>query len=243
MRRLLLLLLIILLAMFLGWLFPPIAALWDRYRDVVALSGFVVLIALGLWFLRSVMELQPDPFFLNVTFFAFAAQCIRTIEAWQTGRSNALVWTFWGAALLLLGLELAVMRRHEKLTVRHYEKQLEKANHEVVDKARHEGTQKQPWPPGEINRWAKLLVKISGTDFLPGSLWLLASVFEGEPKEISKQDAVSVLPDTEFIHTSEHLTPTQLTVSDSDRRLYGTLYILFPALSWLVFVLALFASR
>jgi hypothetical protein len=216
--------------------------LWNLYRDVVALSGFVVVIALALWFLRSVMELQPDPFFLNVTFFACAAQCIRTIEAWQTGRTNAGVWTFFAAALVLLGLELAVMRKHERLTILHYEKKLAAANREVIANAKDEGT-KKPMKVGEINRWAKLMVKISGTDFLPGSLWLLAKLFEGEPKEKSKEEAVSILPETEFNQTSKHLTFEELTVSDSELRLFGFLYVLFPCLSWAVFVGALFASR
>ena len=186
--RRVLLLIIILLVITLSWIEnQALASLWAHYKDVIALSGFVLVIALALWFLRSKMELQPDPFFLNVTFFAFAAQCIRTIEAWQTGRANGWVWFFWGAALMLLGLELAVISQHEKLTIMHYEKQLERANLEAVAKAEREGTEKRPWPLGEINRWAKLMVKISGTDFLPGSLWLLASVFEEQPKEKSKK--------------------------------------------------------
>jgi hypothetical protein len=226
----------------LSWILFDIRTLWDQYRDVVALSGFVVVIALALWFLRSVLELQPDPFFLNVTFFAFAAQCIRTIEAWQTGRTNAGVWTFFAAALVLLGLELAVMRKHERLTISHYEEKLAAANREVIANAKDEGT-KRPMKVGEIYRWAKLMVKISGTDFLPGSLWLLAKLFEGEPKEKSKEEAVSILPETEFNQTSKYLTSEELTVSDSELRLFGFLYVLFPCLSWAVFVGALFASR
>ena len=239
------LLLIILLVIILGWIEnQALASLWAHYKDVIALSGFVLVIALALWFLRSKkMELQPDPFFLNVTFFAFAAQCIRTIEAWQTGRANGWVWFWWGTALVLLGLELAVISQHEKLTIMRYEEQLERANLEAVAKAEHDGTEKKPWPPGEINRWAKLMVKISGTDFLPGSLWLLASVFEEQPKEKSKREAVSILPNAEFIRTSEYLTSRELTLPELDRKRFGSLYILFPALSWIVFILALFASR
>ena len=220
-----------------------LASLWVDYKDVIAMSAFVLIIALVLWYLRSKIELQPDPFFLNVAFFAFAAQIIRTIEAWQTGRANGWVWFLASMGLVLLGFELAVMSQHEKLTITHYEKQLELANQEAVANARRMGTEKKPWQMGEINRWAKLMVKISGTDFLPGSLWLLASVFEEQPKEKSKREAVSILPDADFIRTSEYLTSRELTLPELDRKRFGSLYILFPALSWIVFILALFASR
>jgi hypothetical protein len=216
---------------------------WSNNKLVIALAVAVVVIALGLWYLRSNVELQPDPFFLNLTFFAFAAQCIRTVEAWQADEANGLLLIYFGAALILLGLELAVIRKHGSLTVARYEEQLKTANAEAV-KANVGGSRKE-WQQGEIHRWAKLLVKISGTDFLPGSLWLLtlASFFEVEPKEKSKRDAVSILPTLDFILTSESLKPKELNVPDPDRKRYGLLYIVFPALSWIVYVLALFASR
>jgi uncharacterized membrane protein YciS (DUF1049 family) len=230
----------------LGWiLYQDVGGFWSQNKDVIGLAVAVVVIALFLVYLRSNVELQPDPFFLNLTFFAFAAQCIRTVEAWQTGRASGLLFFYFAAALVLLFLELAVMKKHERLTISHYEEQLKKANQEVIAKAQQEGTEKKPWQFGELSRWAKLLVKISGTDFLPGSLKLLAlvSMFEGEPKEKSKEDAVSILPDTDFIHSSEHLKAKELNVSETDQRRYGFLYVLFPALSWLVYVGALFASR
>ncbi|MBC8029037.1 MAG: hypothetical protein H7Z16_02915 [Pyrinomonadaceae bacterium] len=244
-RRLLLLLVIILLMIVLGWiLYQDVGGFWSHNNLVIAHAGAVVVIALFLWYLRSNVELQPDPFFLNLTFFAFAAQCIRTVEALQTGKANRLLFIYFGAALVLLGLELVVIRKHGSLTILQYEKQLKKANLEVIANAK-EGSDEKAWPTGEINRWAKLLVKISGTDFLPGSLWLLAlaSMFEGEPKEKSKDEAVSILPEAHFIRTSKHLELGQLKVPDTERRRYGFLYILFAALSWLVFVGALFASR
>ncbi len=221
-----------------------LSSLWVHYKDVIALSGFVLILALALWFLRSKrMELQPDPFFLNLTFFAFAAQSIRTLEAWQTGRANSWLWLWWGVGFMLLGLELAVISQHEKLTIMHYEDFLEKANLKAVDKAEREGTAKIPWPPGEINRWAKLMVRISGTDFLLGSLWLLASVFEDQPKEKSKRDAVSILPTSEFVPPPKDSISRELAVPDLDRKRFGSLYIIFSALSWIVLILALFASR
>jgi len=85
--------------------------------------------------------------------------------------------------------------------------------------------------------------KDSGTDFLPGSYTWLASIFEGEPKEESKREAVSILPEVHFDLDSIYLTPDKLTVSDTDRIRYGLLYMLLPAGSWAVFIGALFASR
>lgn len=244
-RRLLLIIILLSIVVIGGLLYQDVGALWSHNKNVIGLAVAVVVIALVLWYARSNVELQPDPFFLNLTFFAFAAQCIRTMEAWQTGHLGAWLIFFFLMAVMLLALELAVMRKHEKLTVLHYEKQLEMANQEAIAKARQEGAEKKAAPLGELNRWAKLLVKISGTDFLPGSLRLLAivSMFEGEPKEKSKKEAVSILPDGDYIQTSDYLSPKGLTVSDPDQRLYGFLYIFFAALSWLAFVGALFTSR
>jgi hypothetical protein len=217
----------------LGWIL-----LENQDLGFLLLAVAVVVIALVLWFLRSIVELHPDPFFLNLTFFAFAAQCIRTVEALQENKGSRSLFGFFLAAVVLLGFELIVMKKHEILTILRYQTQLEEANREMIDTANQVETKSEAWQRGEINRWAKLLVKIAGTDFMPGSLWLL-----GEPKEKSKEEAISILPAAHFNQTSQYLEPNELNVSDPDRTRWGFLYLLFPALSWLVYVGALFVSR
>lgn len=217
-----------------GWIMfnsQTAKSLFSQNRDLIGFFIAVAFIALLLWFFRSVVESQPDPFFLNLTFYACAGQCIKTGEAIATqtataGRLSLLLLP----ALFLLWMEVFVTKTHEKVTIKHYKKQLEKA-------------QKERCTPGEIDRWAKLLVKISGTDFSPGSYSWLTFVFEGEPKEESKKQARSILDGTQFDKDSEFLTPDGLTVSPPEQKRYWLPYILIPVGSWFVFGWALFASR
>jgi uncharacterized membrane protein len=205
-------------------------------HNSVDLIGFffgVAAIAPILWALRSVVESQPDPFFLNLTFYAFAGQCIRTGEAIATRTFTNRLFLLLVLGVLLLILEVFVTKTHEKVTIKHYKSQLRKAKNGEI-------------PEGEFDRWAKLLVKISGTDFSPGSYrWLkwLSSLFEVQTKEESKVEAVGILDGTQFNKKSEFLTPTGLTVSKPEQTLYWLPYILIPVGSWFIFGWTLFASR
>jgi hypothetical protein len=230
------LLLLLVITLFIGacsWVQPT----WQKGESLLSDNwgsiGFfvaVAVIALVLWGLRSIVESEPDPFFLNLTFFAFAGQCIRTGEVIGAKTETGLHFGLLVAGVLFLVMQVIVTTKHEKVTIRHYKKRLEQAK-------------KGDCPPGEIDRWAKLLVKISGTDFSPGSYSWLTIFFPGEPKEESKKQATSILPDTQFDKESEWLSPEGLTVTEPDRTRYWLPYILIPIFSWLVFGLVMFVSR
>jgi hypothetical protein len=193
----------------------------------------VVVIALILWLVRTVVESEPDPFFLNLTFFAIAGQCIKTGEEIGKKSATAGLFLLLVTGLLLLWIEVVVVRAHVRVTINHYKDRLNKAK-------------KPGCPTGEVDRWAKLLVKISGTDLSPGSYSWLTILFQGEePKERSKEQARDILPDTEFDKESQYLTVTGLTISDSDpvRKRLWLSYMLIPLGSWFVFGWALFVSR
>jgi hypothetical protein len=213
---------------------------WQRGESVLfdnlgSLGFFiaVVVMALLLWFVRSVVESEPDPFFLNLTFFAIAGQCIKTGEEIGKKSATAGLSLLLVIGLLLLWIEVLVVRAHVRVTINHYKDQLDKAK-------------KPGCPTGEIDRWAKLLVKISGTDLSPGSYNWLTILFQGEePKERSKEQARDILPDTEFDKESQYLTVTGLTISDSNpvRKRLWLSYMLIPLGSWFVFCWTLFVSR
>ena len=198
--------------------------------DSIGFAVAVAVIALSLWSLRSLVESEPDPFFLNITFFAFAGQSIRTGEAVGNKAATGSLFLLLLVAVLFLFLQVVIMRAFVRVTIDHYKDQLEKA--------RREGC-----PDGEIDRWARLLVKISGTDFSPGSYSWLTPIFKGEPREKSKRQALSILPDTQFDKRSEWLTVEGLTISASDRSRLWQFYVLIAVGSWMVFVVALFVSR
>ena len=204
--------------------------LFDNWGSI----GFfiaVVVIALLLWFVRSVVESEPDPFFLNLTFFAIAGQCIKTGEEMGKKTATAGLFLLLVAGLFLLWIEVIVIRAHVRVTINHYKDQLNKAK-------------KDGCPLGEIDRWAKLLVKISGTDLSPGSYNWLTIIFQGEErKERSKEQARDILPDNQFDKGSEYLTVTGLTVSEPIRKRLWLPYMLIPFGSWLIFGCALFVSR
>lgn len=214
-------------------------------------TGFIVgvfLIALFCWYLRSRIESDPEPFFLGLTFFAFAGQFIRTAEWTSQLIVKGRAFPGYGKILILLGLGLAtvigqafVMKTHMQLTTAHYA-QLLKRNHL-------KGAQDH-----QIERWITVLLRITGVDFFPGGYRWLKDFFPTsiEPREKSRRLAVSVLPSKEFridpesaitqqaegttIQSTGIAASTLVVPPSLQRSVYWWSYVVLCILSWIWFI-------
>jgi TonB family protein len=150
-----------------------------NYLYVGLFVGLVFFIALIVWGIRSFFEEEPDPLLLNFTFFAFAAQCILTVEAYH----ERIVLGLLAPAVLLLLAQMFVIREQVNKTREHYKKVLR------------DNSIGSP-PTGEIGDWAAILVRITGVDFFPEFYqdWIKF----GNPREKRREQAVEVLPRDKF---------------------------------------------
>ena len=137
-------------------------------------------IAILLWFLRTFVESDPDPFFLNFTFFAFAGQCIRTSELLHTKHLQPLHGGLLLGASIFVAVQVFVMKKHKRITLEHYKFMLKQAKTDGC-------------PEREIDHWAGVLLRITGVDFHPGGYAWWASLFDTEPREDRREQAFSIL--------------------------------------------------
>jgi hypothetical protein len=139
-----------------------------------------------MWLLRTSVESEPDPFFLNLTFFAFAGQFIRTAELLAEGKCPKLgLFLLDCAAVLAVLFQVIVYRAHARTTKSHYKKKLAEFRQEHCS-------------DGDVEHWATVMLEITGVDFQPMGYKWLALLFGGEPREKSRAVAYSVLPDDKF---------------------------------------------
>jgi hypothetical protein len=194
-------------------------------------------IALFTWLMRTLVDSDPDPFFLNLTFFAFAGLCIRAFEFVLTAnKSNGFLDLSWYAGGLVVLLHVFVLKAHMRTTMRHYS--------QLLTKYRKVGCSDP-----DIEHWANVLLQITGTDFAPGSYgWLkwLLNVFPSEPREKSRRDAFSILPNTHFRKEpldSPGLTVDSMAVPVDKRIMLWHWYWITCAASWLIFVVVIWMSQ
>src|SRR5262249_6268129 len=131
----------------------PSAAEAVRFKDLAlqaaAFIGTALLIAMLTWTMRSLVESSPDPFILNLTFFAFVAQCVRSFEFILDAKSIRVLWVLFLSALLVLALQVIVIRNHRQKTSDHYKVLLTKYKTNASTKA-------------DIDHWAGALLQITG---------------------------------------------------------------------------------
>lgn len=223
--------------------------------------GFVVgvfIIAIGCWWLRSQIQSNPEPFWLSLTFFAFAGQFIRFAEA--TFRVIATQKTFPGYGrmffLVALGIvfvlvQAVVMAGHVQMTKRHYTSLLDP--HLSSDTLR--------------SLWTEVLLRVTNVDLHPGGYQWLRKMFPAneEPKERSRKLAFAVLSREGVIsdgaagksleesettllertRTSDKpITIEALIVPDTrGRTVYWWSYVLLCILSWVAFLVAMTISQ
>ncbi len=185
-------------------------------------------IATALWFLRTLVESDPDPFFLNFTFFAFAGQCIRTSELLDTGRLRPVHGGLLLGSFIIVAVQVFVMKKHKRLTFEHYRFTLKaKKNDGCSDR--------------ELDHWANVLLRITGVDFHPGGYAWWASLFDTEPREERREQAFSILPDSHFQLRSENVEANVLMLPDSsERRRYWWSYVGCCIVAWMLFGAAVF---
>jgi len=199
-----------------------ISFLWKLMTsETIAFIAAVLIIAILTWVLRTLVESDPDPFFLNLTFFAYVGQCIKTSELIRAGCvQRSIIYLILLATFTVL-IQVMILRTQKRATLAHYKKLLSESK---TDKC----------SDNEIEHWAVSLLHVSGIDFHPGYykwLKLIAFVFT-EPREKSREDALSILPGGHF----NGLTPGQLIVGDEPRMKLWYWYLGICLLSWLLFV-------
>jgi hypothetical protein len=206
------------------------------YTSPFAFSLVILVIALFTWFMRTLVESDPDPFFLNLTFFAFAGQCIRTGEFFGDGNRSIFLLILFLIALLAVGFQVFVLKAHMHTTLKHYK--------ELLTKYRKDGCSDH-----DIEHWASVLLHITGTDFSPGIYrWLkwLPEVFPSEPRAKSRMDAFSILPETDFQKAPSDetgLTAGLMAVPSEKREALWRLYWVTCVVSWGIFVVAILISQ
>lgn len=197
-------------------------------------SGWLIVAVLGIalfsWFLRSYAESDADPFLVNLTFFAFAGQCIRTGELIIEGNPRPLIFGFFLVAIILVAFQVFVIRAQVWRTIEHYK--------ELLD--RHK---KGECTPDEIGRWAAVLVRITGVDFYPEFYKWLNEVFGTEQREKRRREALSILPPDRFNLSKGALEPIALEVSKDRRKVLWRLYAYICLFSWLVFIGCMLVPR
>ncbi len=206
----------------------PISYLWTLMTsETFAFIGAILIIAILTWVLRTLVESDPDPFFLNLTFFAYVGQCIKTGELIRAECvQRSIIYLILLATFAVL-VQVMIMRTQKRATLAHYKKLLS-AN--KTDKCL----------DNEIEHWAVSLLHVSGIDFHPGYykwLKLVAFVFT-EPREKSREDALSILPDGHF----KKLSADQLIVEGEPRMKLWRWYVLICLLSWALFVAAVIVA-
>ena len=203
----------------------PWHALFSSFSFIIA----VFIIAVVIWGLRSIFESEPDPFLLNLTFFAFAGQAILTAELVREGRQSVALIPLILPALFFLLLQIWIIRKQVDRTLEHYinllkEKLLKK---DVID------TCGEEW----LERWANLMVRITGVDFYPE--FYLDKVKVGSPREKARKQAVSILPSDVFDLSEDGITSRKLMLAPNDRRRLWRTYVIVCVASWLIFILCI----
>jgi hypothetical protein len=215
-------------------------AVWREAHRMFNSIGFIfgiLVFAFLCWALRSQIESDPEPIFLNLTFFAFAGQFIRTAEwIWELivhGHMlpgfGTLIYLFI-AALVVVILQARVMKMHMDMTTAHYNDLLKKRFRRLRLAHDH-----------EIDRLAKVLLRITGVDFYPGGYLWLQWFKKGSSKEArakSRDLAVSILPVGIRLKAK-----TLILKKTPQRRFYWWSYVIICLCSWILFVSAIVLTR
>jgi hypothetical protein len=205
--------------------------------------ALVFTLAIIVWGLRSAVDSDPDPAILNLTFFAFVGQCIRTGEVAIEGGDLVSLVALLVPAAGIVGIQVLVYRYHVSTTKQHYDAVL---THYKKDRC----------PEREIEYWSKRLLHITGVDFYPGKYGWLSKFTKGEPREKRRKEAFWILPGTHFKLTTAKSTSAstvpastedwppelgpEMFVVPLDLRVWPwRWYIAMCTLAWLVFLLCL----
>jgi len=199
------------------------------YIDTIWYIAAVLGIALIAWLVRSIVESNPDSFLLNVTFFAFAGQCVFTAQMIREGLSIAVLSILLPIGLLLLLLQVFIFRVQALKTVEHYQRILEK--NKLVSLT-----------PSEIEHWANILIRITGVDFYPEFYNPMSKGFGRGPREKRRKEAISILPQDCFKSGADGVTIESLLVPPKERRWLWRSYALTAISAWLFFIVSVLVT-
>lgn len=183
----------------------------------------ILVIAFILWAVRSLVESDPDPFFLNLTFFAFAGQLIRLTELIAENTVTRLHHGLLLAAVLVVGGQIWVSRQHKNITLDHYKDLLK----------RHA---KKSCQDADIERWSGLLLQMTGVDFWPGGYkWMTrVPLLQKEPRKKSREQGFLILPNNKF-ETSQFSSVDLIVPEHKDRKTLWNCYVGFSFVAWILF--------
>jgi hypothetical protein len=194
--------------------------------ESISFIAAVLGITLLVWLVRSIAESNPDPFLLNLTIFAFAGQCVATAERVREANASGVVFALLLIAVILLLLQAFIIRTEWATTIRHYKEVLESNKVGELSSA-------------EIERWALLLLRITGVDFYPEFYMGITAGPRHGPRHNLRKQAISILPPSEFKVGSSGVTASALIVPAHERKWLWRTYVLICMLSWSVFIVSL----
>jgi len=189
----------------------------------------VILIAFVAWAVRSYADSDPDPLILNFTFFAFAGQCILSLELLKVIEPIWVLVLLFGAIGLVF-LQVFTVQRHETVTTEYYKTILE-------------GNGTSSCTSADVERWAAALVRIAGLDFYPQFYSHSSPGFSSGPRGKRRQQAFSVLPENLFKRGQGGITLADLTVPDVSRKWPWRAYVAVCVATWILFLSCILIVR
>lgn len=199
------------------------------YIDTIWYIAAVVGIALVAWLVRSFVESNPDSFLLNITFFAFAGQCVFTAQMMREGLSIAVLSVLLLIGLSLLVFQVLIFRAQALKTLEHYQRVLEE--NKLVSLT-----------SSEIEHWATMLIRITGVDFYPEFYNTMSKGFGRGPRAKRRKEAISILPQDRFKSGSDGVTIDSLLVPPDERKWLWRSYAFTSLSAWLFFITSILVT-
>lgn len=200
------------------------------YIDSGLFVAAVVGIAVVAWLVRSFAESDPDPLLLNLTFFAFAGQCILTAELIGKEKPVGAIIGLDLLALILVIVQIIVLKAQVSTTLEHYKDLLDRNKSGIVSSE-------------QIDRWADVLVRITGVDFYPE---FYIRLFQGfGPRDQRRKQAVFVLTQShnQFKIGNDAITVDALKVPPQNRQFLWRIYAIGCGISWALFIFCILFAR
>ena len=198
------------------------------YIESTLLVAVVLSIALLFWMARSFLESDPAPLLSNFTFFAFFGQSILTVELLREGIQNGLVLGLLLIGVCLVLFQIFIVRAQTEMTFKHYIHLLERNKIGNISL-------------NQIEKWADVLLRITGVDFFPEFYQQYVKV--GGPREKRRWQAVSILPSVEFKCGDDGIRSESLLIPPDSRRFLWRAYVMICICSWIVFIISTLVAR
>lgn len=198
--------------------------------DSLEFIGIVVAIAIFAWLVRSSIESEPDPLLLNLTFFAFAGQCVLSADLMGENKpiDLKLIWLLDLITFILVFIQVRIVMGHASTTIEHYERLLRD------NKA----------DENKIGQWAEILFRITGADFYPQfyQKWFKIRLLKNTPGRRRKQ-AISILPGELFKENNHKIDGEALLIEADERKWPWRIYAGVCVMAWILFIVCLVVGR